>query len=154
MAEPILEAKALEVRRDNSLILDIPHLRVEDKEVLALVGPNGAGKTTLLLTLALLYTPSAGEIKFEGKSISYGKGVINLRRRFAVVFQEPLLFDTSVYENVASGLRVRGIRGRELKQRVFTWLEQFGIAHLAKRAARTLFARWAIPNCSSQVNTL
>jgi len=138
MAEPILEAKALEVRRDNSLILDIPHLRVEDKEVLALVGPNGAGKTTLLLTLALLYTPSAGEIKFEGKSISYGKGLINLRRRFAVVFQEPLLFDTSVYENVASGLRVRGIRGRELKQRVFTWLEQFGIAHLAKRAARTL----------------
>jgi tungstate transport system ATP-binding protein len=138
MSGPVLEVRDLQVRRGSSLILDIPLLQVEPNKVLVLIGPNGAGKTTLLLTLALLTPPSSGEIKFEGKSIDYYRDLISLRRRFAVVFQEPLLFDTSVFGNVAAGLKVRGVRKHELRERVFTWLDQFGIAHLAGRAARTL----------------
>jgi tungstate transport system ATP-binding protein len=60
------------------------------------------------------------------------------RRRMAVVFQEPLLLDTSVEANAASGLAVRGVPAGERRRRVAHWLERFGVAHLAKRSARTL----------------
>jgi tungstate transport system ATP-binding protein len=56
----------------------------------------------------------------------------------AVVFQEPLLFDTSVADNVASGLRLRGVPRAETHERVATWLARLGIARLAARPARTL----------------
>ena len=56
----------------------------------------------------------------------------------AVVFQEALLLDTSVAENVATGLKLRGVARAERERRVSTWLERFGIAHLARRSARSL----------------
>jgi tungstate transport system ATP-binding protein len=60
------------------------------------------------------------------------------RRRTATVFQEPLLFDATVYDNVASGLKLRGMSRRDIKQRVERALERFHIAHLARRSARKL----------------
>jgi len=139
----VLEVNNLQVKRGQSLVVDVAHLTVQSQEVLAIIGPNGAGKTTLLLTLAMLHPPTSGEIIFEGQKISprinlSKRNLLNLRRRMAVVFQEPLLFDTTVFENVASGLKVRRITRNELKDRVFGWLDQLGIAHLAKRSARTL----------------
>jgi len=56
----------------------------------------------------------------------------------AVVFQEPLLLDTSVAENVGMGLKLRGIAAAERARRVSAWLDHFGIAHLANRSARSL----------------
>ena len=55
-----------------------------------------------------------------------------------MVFQEPLLFDTTVFENVASGLKIRGIEKEEIRQQVMENLDRFGIAHLIHRSARTL----------------
>lgn len=143
MTRAVLEVNNLQVKRGQSLVLDVPHLRVEPNEILALIGPNGAGKTTLLLTLAMLYPPTSGEVTFEGQKVGSetnpsGRSLLSLRRQMAVVFQEPLLFDTTVFGNVASGLKVRGVVRNELKDRVFSWLDQLGIAHLAKRSARTL----------------
>src|SRR5262249_27695527 len=63
---------------------------------------------------------------------------VDVRRRMAVVFQEPLLFDTSVFENVASGLRLRGVPRAEIRARVEPWLPRLGISSLARRPARTL----------------
>ena len=60
------------------------------------------------------------------------------RRRIAVVFQDALLFNMSVWDNVALGLKLRGIKGAEAEARARHWLERFGISHLAKRPARTL----------------
>ncbi len=54
------------------------------------------------------------------------------------MFQEPLLFDTTVYDNVASGLKIRGLPRQEIRQRVEQNLERFRIGHLARRAARKL----------------
>lgn len=137
----VLEAHNLSVRRGESFTLDIPSFSISSNEVLAVIGPNGSGKSTLLQTLALLLAPSSGEIVFEGRRIgpdTNQSSLVDLRRRMAVVFQEPLLFDTTVFENVASGLKLRGVRGSGLKDRVIPWLEQFGIAHLAERQARVL----------------
>ena len=55
-----------------------------------------------------------------------------------MVFQEPLLFDTTVFKNVASGLKFRGVDRKDIERRVAENLEQFGISHLADRSARTL----------------
>ena len=55
-----------------------------------------------------------------------------------MVFQEPLLFDTTVFNNVASGLKIRGTKKSEIHSRVAEQLERFGIKHLSTRSARTL----------------
>jgi tungstate transport system ATP-binding protein len=128
------------VRRGGQAILDVPALAVRPCEVLAVVGPNGAGKSTLLQVMALLLAPDAGEVCFHGALVDARRDPVPVRRRMAVVFQEPLLFDTSVFENVASGLRLRGVARAAIREGVVAWLERLGIAHLAGRAARTLSA--------------
>ncbi|OPY66413.1 MAG: Fe(3+) ions import ATP-binding protein FbpC 2 [Syntrophorhabdus sp. PtaU1.Bin050] len=140
MTEPgvILEAKNLLVERAGARLLDIPVFSVNKGEVLALIGPNGAGKTTLLLTLSYLMKPLAGELFFSGLRVGSGYALSDYRRKLAMVFQEALLFDATVYKNVASGLKFRGVGRKEIKTRVTEQLELFGISHLKDRSARTL----------------
>jgi tungstate transport system ATP-binding protein len=136
--EVILEVRNLQVLGDKQTILDIPKLQVEMGETLAFLGPNGAGKTTLLQVLAFLQSPHEGTVFFKGLPVNYKKNLLPLRRSLAVVFQEPLLFDTTVFENVASGLKLRRVPRHEIYEKVFMWLERLGISHLANRSARTL----------------
>jgi tungstate transport system ATP-binding protein len=135
---PILEARDLEVKKGGAMLLNVPSLIIRNGEILSLIGPNGAGKTTLLQTLSCLQKPLQGKILFRGHEIGSNHSVIEYRRKLAMVFQEPLLFDTTVYENVASGLKIRGMRKTEIRQRVLYQLNRFGIGHLGYRSARTL----------------
>jgi tungstate transport system ATP-binding protein len=135
---PLLEAKDIQVRRGGVLVLDLPSLRIEEGEILSLIGPNGAGKTTLLQTLSCLLKTSRGEVFFKGWKIGANHSVFAFRRKLAMVFQEPLLFDTTVFNNVASGLKMRGISRQETRRIVMEHLDHFGIAHLVQRSARTL----------------
>lgn len=132
----LLQAEDLLVRRGGATVLDIPALDVISGQVLSLIGPNGAGKSTLLLTLAGLLKPARGSLLFRGERI--GNGGFDYRRRIAMVFQEPLLFDTTVFENVAAGLKIRGMGRVEIGRTVPDYLDRFGVGHLAKRAARKL----------------
>jgi tungstate transport system ATP-binding protein len=134
----IFEVRGLQVIRGGSLILSIPSLIVSDGEILVLIGPNGAGKSTLLTALSALLKPTRGEILFRGRKIGMEIPVLQYRRRLAMVLQEPLLFDMTVYNNVASGLKIRGIQRDEAEPIVNKALERFGIAHLRDRSARTL----------------
>jgi len=134
----IIEARNLEVRRGGKTVLNIPSLQIKEGEILSLIGPNGAGKTTLLQTLSYLLKPFQGEIFFRGRKIEANHAVLEYRRKLAMVLQEPLLFDTTVFYNVASGLRIRGIGKKEVTNRVMEQLERFGIGHLRDRSARTL----------------
>jgi tungstate transport system ATP-binding protein len=135
---PILEARNIKVERGGAILLDIPSFAVEDGEVVSLIGPNGAGKTTLLQTLCYLIRGFEGEIFFRGHKVKDDFPLFEYRRKLAMVFQEPLLFDTTVFKNVASGLRFRGIKGPEIESIVEENLRRFGIEHLADRSARTL----------------
>jgi len=135
---PVYEARNLKVIRGGSLILNIPSLVVSEGEILVLIGPNGAGKSTLLQTLSALVKPSRGEILFRGQRIGTDIPLLEYRRRLAMVLQEPLLFDTTVYNNVASGLKIRGMKRDEIEPIVARALERFRIAHLRGRSARTL----------------
>ncbi|HSR11778.1 MAG TPA: ATP-binding cassette domain-containing protein, partial [Thermodesulfobacteriota bacterium] len=103
----LLEAKNIQVSRGGVRVLDVPALTVYRGEVLSLIGPNGAGKTTLLQTLARLTKMSSGELIFGDELIPPTEGAVDYRRRLAMVFQETLLFNTTVFDNVASGLKIR-----------------------------------------------
>ncbi len=135
---PILEVKNLEVRRGGLKILNIPSLFIREGEILSLIGPNGAGKTTLLQILSYLLRPFEGEIFFRGKKVEANHSILEYRRKVAMVFQEPLLFDTTVFNNVASGLKIRGTKRNEIHDKVKEQLERFGISHLIDRSAKTL----------------
>lgn len=132
-----LEASEIKLHKGKKLILDVEEFRLKNGEVMALIGPNGAGKSTLMQVLALLQRPDSGELFFRGEKVTPSKA-LSFRRRMAVVFQEPLLLDTTVYQNVASGLFIRGHKKDEIDVRVREWLERLGIASLAQRPARFL----------------
>ncbi|MBK8789955.1 MAG: ABC transporter ATP-binding protein [Holophagaceae bacterium] len=136
--ERILEARDLVVHRGPLKVLEIPDLDLRTGEVLALMGPNGAGKTTLMLTLAGLLAPSAGSVTFKGATLRNKGDRERFRRRTTMVFQDPLLFDTTVSQNIASGLKLRGISAPERKPRVVAWAERLGLGALLDRPAHQL----------------
>jgi tungstate transport system ATP-binding protein len=134
---PLLQLSNLHVRREGQTVLDIESLSVERGEVLAIVGPNGAGKSTLFLVLAHLLKADQGQILFNGQSAD-SLPALEYRRQIALVLQESLLMDTSVYENAAIGLKFRRKSKTEIQERVNHWLDRLGIAHLSERPARKL----------------
>jgi len=102
----LLQISNLVVRREDNIVLDIRSLSVERGEVLAIVGPNGAGKSTLFLVLARLLKVDQGQVLFNGRPADSFPD-LEYRRQIALVLQEPLLMDMSVYENAALGLKFR-----------------------------------------------
>jgi len=133
----IISANSIKVIRGKREILQVDELSLHRGEILSVVGPNGAGKSTLLLVLSLLVPPSSGEIRFLGEPVT-GRNILCFRRRMAVAFQESLLLNTTVFNNVAQGLSFRGVTGKEAALKVEPWLERMGISHLSGRSARNL----------------
>jgi molybdopterin-binding protein len=87
-------------------VVDGVNLQIHEGEILALLGPNGSGKTTLLKILAFIENPTNGEVKFQGETVT-AKNTEKMRMQSTLVFQKTTLFDTSVYNNVAYGLKIR-----------------------------------------------
>ncbi len=133
-----LEAKELSVVLGGQKVLEIPSLQVYPNEVFVVMGPNGSGKTTLILCLALLLKPATGMVSYQGIPVLSSKNIIPMRRRLAVAFQESLLLNSTVWDNVTLGLRLRGVKNEEIRVRTQKWLERFGIASLVRRQAKTL----------------
>jgi len=136
-ATPILSARNLVVHRDGKRVLNISDIQVEESKTLAIIGSNGAGKSTLMLALVTLLKRTAGELYFRDMLLSK-RNTAAFRRKIALVLQDPLLLDATVYKNVAMGLRFRGLPAKEIVPKVTYWLEKLGIAHLKDRSARQL----------------
>ena len=130
----LIEIRDLVVQRGGLEALQINALDIPRGETLAVVGPNGAGKSTLLLVLAKLIRPAGGQIYFNGMPFSK-LNELEYRRKISFVFQDPLLLDMSVEENVALGLKFRGLPKEDIQTRVKQWMKQLGIEALAKRRA-------------------
>ena len=107
-------------------------LAVGTGELVVLLGPNGAGKTTLLRALAGLVPLRRGRVVVDGvvlDDVATGDHVPTERRPVGFVFQDYLLFPhLSALENVAFGLRARGLAKAEARQRAAAWLERVGLA--------------------------
>lgn len=137
MAPPLLTLQGVRVRYDQVEVLRVSQLAIDTGEILAVIGPNGAGKSTLLRVMGLVQRPTQGNVLFQGQAVIPARALA-LRRRMASVFQEPLLLNASVYDNVALGLTLRHVSRRVIQRRVQLWMERLGIAHLQRRSARGL----------------
>jgi tungstate transport system ATP-binding protein len=117
-----------------NIVLNEIDLELKTGRIYALVGENGSGKTTLLETLALIEPPQAGTLYFKDQQVNFGAGLSALRRQISFCLQQPLLFRTSVYNNIAFGLRSRG--EKNFAEKINKVSSLFGVSHLLnKRAA-------------------
>lgn len=102
--------------------------------VTAIIGPNGAGKTTLLRTLALLQRPDSGEIFLD--NISALNNPQSIRRNISMVFQQPVLLDRSVEDNIAFGLKARS--ANTIREQINYAIDMLGLDRIRRRNARAL----------------
>ena len=107
----------ISVRYSSSAVaLDDVNLEIGDGERLALVGPSGSGKTTVLRVIAGLVAPTAGDVRFDGRSMN---SVPPEKRGAVMVFQNHALLPyRSVSENVAFGLAIRKVGAADRQERV------------------------------------
>lgn len=116
----IYESKDLNVYYGNAHALKNVNLSVQEKTVTAIIGPSGCGKSTFLKTLNRLteLVPGVrvtGEIYYEGENIlSPSMKVETLRTKAGMVFQKPNPFPKSIYENIAYGPKIHGIRNKAI----------------------------------------
>lgn len=111
-----IEIKNLSKKIGNISILKNINLHFAEN-INVLIGPNGAGKTTLLRIIALLDTPTSGEVLYEGKSGTKFcvRDKLLLRRNIGFVFQTPIILEGTVWENMVLGLRLRNLKIKENK---------------------------------------
>ena len=133
----MVELRGVRHRYDGRLVLDLEHFAVPPGARLAVVGHNGAGKSTLLRLLALLETPSEGQVLFDGAPVPR-RASPALRRRVTLVEQRPLLLRGTVLENIGFGLRVRGMEGSAAYKRTAEDAEQLGLLSLLERRRHEL----------------
>jgi phosphate transport system ATP-binding protein len=115
-----LEVKDLSLFYDHKRALNCINLKIPEKKVTAFIGPSGCGKSTLLRCFNRMNDlvdscRIEGEINMDGKNI-YAKDVDvpDLRRQVGMVFQKPNPFPKSIYENVAYGLRLQGVKSKRI----------------------------------------
>ena len=109
---------------------------VADGEFIVIVGPSGCGKSTLMRMVAGLETVTDGEILIDGKQVNHLEPA---ERDIAMVFQNYALYPhMSVYENMAYGLKIRGLGKSEIQERVQMAAEILELSHLLDRRPRQL----------------
>jgi len=111
------------------------NLKVRSGEMIFITGHSGAGKSTLLKLIALLERPSKGQLLVGGKPLKdlTRSQVPAYRRRIGYIFQDPhLLYDRSIFDNVAIPLLISGMGTAEIKRRVHAALDKVGLVHKEK----------------------
>jgi tungstate transport system ATP-binding protein len=132
----LIEAAGIVKGYGDRPVLSLERLDVRRGETLCVMGPNGAGKSTLVRLLNLVEAADRGTIRFDGRRVTHRS--LWARRRMAGVFQQPHMFNGSVFDNVAYGLRLRRLRRNEMATRAGLALEMMEMTALAGRDARSL----------------
>lgn len=138
MQPAIVELTGVRVYRNNRLTLNIDHLTVASGELVAIAGPNGAGKSTLLQVINMLLPYQQGTLNLFGKAINKQRELNTARRLSSMMFQETLLVNGTVYDNVALPLIFRKNPQEKIRKLVMLALQTFQCHHLAERQARQL----------------
>ena len=107
-------------------------LEIQGGKIIVLLGVNGAGKTTLMRIMSGLEKPDAGKIQFNGQKID-GK---HLRKVATLVFQKSAMFSSSVYDNLAYGLKIRKVPKDQIKARITDTLQAVRLSGFERRKAR------------------
>jgi len=132
MSDPAyLSLEQLTLAYGDTVAVDRLDLSIAQGELIALLGPSGCGKTTTMRAIAGLLSPSSGRIRLDGRDITR---VGANKRAVGLVFQSYALFPhLTVFENVAFGLRLKGLRGQDLESRVRSGLESVGLSSFSGR---------------------
>lgn len=139
MFSPLLLAEDLVHTQAGGFRLSVPRFAVHPGRAYGITGPNGSGKTTFLKTLALLIRPAAGRLTFDGVVITGDdERAQHCRRQITLVMQDAYLFRTTVFSNVAYGLRVRGVPEPMVRTKVRRALEMVGLPDFETRTAHQL----------------
>lgn len=113
-------------------LLNIENLSIAAAQAYVLTGANGSGKSTLMRILAGLESADAGEVKFNGVAVNLSPYPSVMRNAIVYVHQHPVMFSTSVADNIAYGLTVRGVAKNIIAEKVEEAIEWAGITHLRK----------------------
>ncbi|MXX02612.1 MAG: ATP-binding cassette domain-containing protein [Gemmatimonadetes bacterium] len=137
---PIIVGEHLAHRYGSGFHLHVENLALYAGKTYAVYGSNGSGKTTLLNILALLTLPQEGRILFEGRPMNGADPGRSrqYRRRVTLLMQHVYLFRSTVFDNVASGLRFRGMAKEAIEARVTGMLDKVGLRQFAHRTAHSL----------------
>lgn len=132
--EPLVCLKHIVFSRGN-FCLSVESLELVPKKVYALTGANGAGKSTLLRIMALLINPQRGVVEFPG---SINRDPDQLRKQITYVEQSPYLFQGTVSDNLAFGLKLRRVGREEQIRRISLTLSIVGLKGFEQRKAKEL----------------
>ncbi|SHJ43757.1 carbohydrate ABC transporter ATP-binding protein, CUT1 family [Geosporobacter subterraneus DSM 17957] len=113
--------------------LEIEEWSIKSGALWGLIGPNGAGKSTLSKIIGRLEAATAGEISYDGNPYT-----TQLQKEMTVVFQKPYLLRTTVWENIAYPLKIRGYGTKEIKNAVEDILYQMEIGPIMHQKSWTL----------------
>ena len=121
-------------------VLSDINLSVKKGECFVVIGPNGSGKTTLLRIIGLLESPTLGQILYNSKDLSKisRKQQVIYRRKFSFVRQKPVVRNTTVFNNIAFGPKVRGMKYDEYQEIVNKTIEFIGLKGMENKNARSL----------------
>lgn len=140
MDKLIFKVRNLKKVYNGKIVLDVDNLNFQEGKIYAIVGPNGSGKTTLLNILNLLEKPDEGQIFFYDQEITNksNSNTLDIRRRMTLVNQDPFLLHSTVYDNIAYGLKVRSIPSKVQKSRIRSALNVVGLSAFKDRKANQL----------------
>jgi len=140
MDKLIFKVRDLKKVYNNKIVLDVDNLNFQEGKIYAIVGPNGSGKTTLLNILNLLEKPDEGQIFFYDQEITNksNSDTLEIRRKITLVNQDPFLFHSTVYDNIAYGLKIRSIPPKVQKSRIRSALNIVGLFGFKDRKANQL----------------
>ena len=111
---------------------------IRDREIFGLIGPSGSGKSTLLRLLDLIEMPTRGSLSILGEDALAGESRFRLRRRMAMLSQKPIVFNRTVAENIAMGMKYRKVSQAAITGRVRDALRAIGLEGYSGRSAKTL----------------
>ena len=120
MTEPILQVKDLSVYYNKKKALNSVSLDFMPNEITALIGPSGSGKSTLLKAINRMgdlnpEVTTTGTVIYNGHNIySPRTDTVELRKEIGMVFQQPNPFPMTIYENVVYGLRINGVKDKQV----------------------------------------
>ncbi len=126
---------------DREQALNIDHLEIKNKTTTVIMGPNGAGKTTLLRILSLIEDLTSGHLCLEERDMTatlHTERGLKWRRRMATIWQNPYLFQSTTFNNIAMGLKFRELAGDQIKKKVMNISTALGIEDLLSLPAPKL----------------
>jgi tungstate transport system ATP-binding protein len=133
----IVELKNVSKAFNKISALDNINLGIDEGEIFALLGPSGSGKTSLLKIMALIENPTNGEVYYDGEKVTE-KNMQQTRMQATMVFQKTIVFDATVFKNIAYGLRLRRMPENQIKKEATEALRLVGLEEFENRAAKNL----------------